>query len=192
MDPEELVQTNGKLRAFAAEHGMQWVLAEVDEAVALGVVETRELRRSSRSGRTVYEDVTGSTSARGRRRPEEFVRSRPMTDLEQVQLLVAALRRVLVDVDTVAAASIATLNDSELRQQTASPAAGGVEPWQLTSPQAGPGEYSETTPPLISQIDFEPDEGSTSPSTTTEALRHGDRRHHVADVLDQVAREIGS
>ena len=41
MTPEELEETIRKLREFAVAQGMQWVLDEVDEAIALGVPETR-------------------------------------------------------------------------------------------------------------------------------------------------------
>jgi len=48
-----------KLREFAAAQGMQWVLDEVDEAIAIDVPETRTLRQTTnRQGLTTYEDVT--------------------------------------------------------------------------------------------------------------------------------------
>lgn len=50
MTAEELEETMRKLREFVVGHGMQWVLDEVDEAIALGVPETRTLRQTSQQG----------------------------------------------------------------------------------------------------------------------------------------------
>ena len=59
MTGEELQDAIRKLREFAIVQGMQWVLDEVDEAIALGVPETRTLRQTTdRQGETTYEDVT--------------------------------------------------------------------------------------------------------------------------------------
>ncbi len=59
MTGEELEDALRKLREFTAAQGMQWVLDEVDEAIALGVPETRTLRQTTnRQGLTTYVDVT--------------------------------------------------------------------------------------------------------------------------------------
>jgi hypothetical protein len=58
MTGEELQEAIRKLRAFAAAQGMQWVLDEADDAIALGVPETRTLRQTSRLGLVTYEDIT--------------------------------------------------------------------------------------------------------------------------------------
>ena len=117
MTGEDLQDAIRKLREFAAAQGMQWVLDEVDEAIALGVPETRTLRQTTnRQGVTTYEDVTAPDAlpfpdlGRGRRtgRSAEFIRSRPMTPQEQAQLLVQALNRVLADLD----ARVAQLRDA--------------------------------------------------------------------------------
>ena len=63
MTGEELQDAIRKLREFAVAQGMQWVLDEVDEAIALGVPETRTLRRTTdREGLITYEDVTPRTT----------------------------------------------------------------------------------------------------------------------------------
>jgi hypothetical protein len=59
MNTEQLIDTRLKLRGFANQHGMEWILAEVDEAVSLGVVEVKALRQVTHKGRTAYEDASG-------------------------------------------------------------------------------------------------------------------------------------
>ena len=102
---------------------MQWVLDEVDEAIALGVPETRTLRQTTnRQGLITYEDVTapdelpspGQSRRRRSGRSADFIRRRPMTIREQAQLLIRALRRVLVDLDMVAIGSLEALNPATL------------------------------------------------------------------------------
>jgi hypothetical protein len=44
MNTKQLIDTRLKLRSFSNQHGLEWVLAEVDEAVSLGVVEVKALR----------------------------------------------------------------------------------------------------------------------------------------------------
>jgi hypothetical protein len=58
MTGEELEGAMRKLRGFANAQGMQWVLDELDEAIALGIPETRTLRQTNRQGLITYEDVT--------------------------------------------------------------------------------------------------------------------------------------
>jgi len=180
MNDEELTATNAKLRAFAASHGMQWILDEVDEAVSLGIPEVRTLRQSSQQGRIIYEDITGvdlTDIPPGRRpkRSEEFVSRRPMTELEQVVLLVEALRRVLVDSEKIASESIDTLNQPVDRFAS--------------------GSYDQEHPaidlPPVDGIAFAPDEGSTSPAVELELVRssHSPR---VAEILAQIENEIRS
>ena len=100
---------------------------------------------------------------RGRKRAEEFLSRRPMTELEQVEAIVAAIRRVLVDLDDVARTSVDQLRNLD-----------------------GPGDEAV---PLISEIDFEPDEGSSTPPVTTEAMRH-QPREATTELLDELEREI--
>jgi hypothetical protein len=180
MNNEELTATNAKLRAFAASHGMQWILDGVDEAVSLGIPEVRTLRQSSQQGRIIYEDVTGLDladlpSGRRPKRSEEFVSRRPMTELEQVVLLVEALRRVLVDSEKIASESIETLNQPVDRFAS--------------------GSYDQEHPaidlPPVDGIAFVPDEGSTSPTVDLELVRssHSPR---VAEILAQIEIEIRS
>ena len=172
-----------KLREFAIAQGMQWVLDEIDEAIALGVPETRTLRQTTRQGFTSYEDVTepdelfsiGQGPSRRHRRSEEFVRSRPMDPLEQVQLLLQALRRVLVDLEAVAVGCLDALDPATL------------------SEYADPGSKSALTGfavPSIATITFAPDEGSTAPGISIDFIRESQRRSRVIDVLDEIETEI--
>jgi hypothetical protein len=128
MNGEELEDAMRKLLEFVITQGMQWMLDEVDEAIALGVPETRTLRQpTSRQGLTTYEDVTAPDASpfpgqgRSRRtgRSTEFIRSRPMTPREQAQLLVQALGRVLADLEAVAVGSLEALDPATLSDYVA-------------------------------------------------------------------------
>jgi hypothetical protein len=184
MNAEELTNVKQKLRNFASANGMQWVLNEVDEAVSLGVPETRTLRQSSRQGRITYVDITGPdvglASTRKRRNTEDFVTRRPMTEAEQVDLLIQALRRVLVDLDEIAKQSIEALNDPALRDPLHPPTLTDSESIQMPAP------------PEVSGIAFAPDEGSSSPAINIEATRYTEPSILISDILALIEAEIRS
>ncbi len=165
---------------MATESGLAWLLEELDEATAIGVVEVKSLRQQVRKGRTTYEELTAAEQAGpGRRRAEEFLSHRPMTLLEQVDALIDALTRVLVDLDQVAAAAVAQLND--LPVTAPSDDEPSVAPSAASAPRTPEQEGARTR---ISEIDFQPDEGSLAPAVTTEAMRHStDRRENSAKIL---------
>ena len=184
MNTDELASVKQKLRDFASANGMQWVLDEVDEAVSLGVPEIRTLRQSSQQGRITYEDITepdaGLMSTRRRRNTEDFVTRRPMTESEQVELLVQALKRVLVDLDGIAKQSIEALNDPELRDTLKSPTLAETVSSQMPAP------------PEVSGISFAPDEGSSSPAISLDAIQHTDRSLRISEILTLIENEIRS
>jgi hypothetical protein len=159
---------------------MAWVVDELEDAIATGVFERRDLRQSTRQGRTTYEDVPELPGA-GRKRAEEFVSRRALTPEEQVRMMVAGLRRVLSDLDEVAATSVSQLND--LASVTQSPA--DVGPTELE--EIGPREV-----PPVSEIDFLPDEGSAAVAVSTEELRHSVRRYGTAEVLRRMEAAVDS
>lgn len=186
MTEEELEDAVRKLREFAVAQGMQWVLDEVDEAIALGVPETRTLRQTTnRQGMTTYEDVTtprelpGLARGQNRRtgRSSEFVRSRPMTSLEQARLLVEALGRVLADLDLVALGSLEALDPATLSEYMDPDAKTGIQVFPV---------------PRVDTISFVPDEGSTAPAVSIDVIRRSQRRRQVAGLLSEIAAEIDS
>ncbi len=119
------------------------------------------------------------TPARGRKRAEEFLTRRPMTDQEQVETFIAALRRVLVDADSVAQAAIGQL--VELGQRPLLEAASPVDAKPL----------ERHNPAVVEENDFLPDEGSAAPAVTTEAMRHDvDRPALIAQILDQLLTAV--
>lgn len=188
MTDQELADTIRKLREFAVAQGMQWVLNEVDEAIALGVPETRTLRQTNRAGRTTYEDVTepaipelatGPVRRRRNRRAEEtgrgrqdFVRSRPMTLREQAGLLIHAVRRVLTDLDAIADGTIDALDLGSLSDEQDA--------------------FVDYPAPRVGAIRFAPDEGSTAPAINIDVIRGSRRRTQVANLLRQIEIEIES
>lgn len=193
MTDQELADAIRKLREFAIAQGMQWVLDEVDEAIALGVPERRTLRQTNRAGRTRYQDVTepttpelttGPVRRRRNRRYEEtgrarqdFVRSRKMTSREQAELLVHALGRVLTDLDAIADGTLEALDPGRLSDHLDA----AITP-----------AFEDYPPPRVGTIRFAPDEGSTAPAVDIDVIRGSRRRTRVADLLHQIETEIDS
>jgi hypothetical protein len=185
MTEKELQDTIRLLRDFAVTQGMQWVLDEFDEAIALGVPETRTLRQTSRRGQTTYEDVTthdemlalGQGQSRRSRRSEEFTRSRPMTPLEQVHLLLDALRTVLADLDVIAAGTLEALNPETLSDY--------IDPDSNSDIQG-------LIAPEVETISFEPDEGSITPRISINFIRESQRRTRVSEIISQIEAAVES
>ena len=163
---EDLAHLRDALRDFAGERGLQWVLQEVDQAVAEGVLEPIQLRQTTRRGQQVYETVPQEPrSIPGRKRSEEFVSRRPMTELEQVGTLIDALRRVLVHLPPVAQAGIDILRSSEVT-----------------------GTYDS----LVSDVRFAPENDDPSPAISLRELGDNPSSLRVAQLLDQLYRLASS
>ncbi len=165
------------------ESGFSWLLEELDDATAIGVVEVKSLRQQTRQGLTTYEELTLlERTGPGRRRAEEFLSHRPMTLLEQVDALIDALTRVLVDLDEVAVAAVIQLND--LPVAAPSDDDPSVAP-RRGAPKGRTERDAEGT--YVSEIRFEPDEGSLAPAVTTEEMRHNtDRRISSSTLLREI------
>lgn len=159
---------------------MSWVVDELDEAIAAGIFEPRELRQATREGKTTYREVSGTSGIAGKKRSEEFITRRPLTLEEQVRLMLAGLRRVLVDLDRIAAASVEHLNDLA----SLAPSAGDV---YVRTELEDQGERMAT---LVMEIDFAPDEGSSATQVTTEAFRHEDRATRTEYALARIESEL--
>lgn len=185
MDERGLQTAKATLRSFAAEHGMGWVLEELDEAVALGVVQAKALRPASRKGHQVYEEVPAEgPSGRGRKRAEEFLTRRPMTDQEQVEALIGALRRALLDIDSVAQEAV-----EQLSGLPSGPPVG--ESLAASSDDTHAAESPLAAFTRVEELDFLPDEGGVAVPLTTERFRHADdRRATVGLLLDQLLVEV--
>jgi hypothetical protein len=186
MTGEELEGAMLKLREFAIAQGMPWVLDEIDEAIALGVPETRRLRQTTdRQGQTRFEDVTDpdllqlpdEEQGRRTRRSEEFTRTRPMTVREQTELLIQALSKVLLELDAIADGSLDALDPASL--------------YDYVDPTAKPG-FPVSSMPGVGTISFAPDEGSTAPAVSTEVIRGSRRRARVAELFGAIEAEIDS
>jgi hypothetical protein len=189
MDSDELVTVLLRLRAFLEAQRMDWVLTELDDAVALGVVEPKRLRQVNRRGEVQYEELarTESASARGRRRAEEFLSRRPMTDLEKIESILASLRRVLVTSEEVALASVSQLNDLP-QQLVADDGPRDAEPSRTRSTKSREPRGRTS----VAQIDFVPDQGSASPAVSTEGRRVADARGRTERIIADMERVIRS
>ena len=94
-------------------------------------------------------------------------------------MMLSGLRRVLSDLDLVAEASVRELNDlGDVTQSSADV--------DLTEPV----ELHERSIPVVTEIDFAPDEGSAAAAISTEGLRHADRYQRTADVLRRIEAEV--
>lgn len=161
MNDDQLRSALSEIREFAASSGLRWVLDEFDEQTVLGVVEPKPLRESRRGGQVLYEEIPGVLKPNsGRPRAEEFVTRRPMSVREQVDTLIDALERVLVDVERIAIESVAQLQ---------------------TIPGVGQTEVHE--------IDFFPDVDDAALQVTTEQLRHDVRNERTQARLRRL-REV--
>ncbi|MEV4399997.1 hypothetical protein [Nonomuraea sp. NPDC049607] len=109
--PDELEQ---QLRTLLAEAGLSWVLQQVDDAVAEGNSEEVRLKAQRARPRGRYGDeeaifihdevVYERVSIPSHREPDGariHITTRPYTTAERVQLLIAALRRLLIDLPRV-------------------------------------------------------------------------------------------
>ena len=181
MTAEELQEAIRKLRGFAVDHGMQWVIDQIDQAIALGVPEERRLRQTGRGGQTRYEDITSPLpfeldepwQDRPSRRTEEFVSSRPMTSDEQAELLVDALRKALTELDVIAEGALEALAPASF-------------------PDYGDAGAPAFAVPHVGTISFAPDEGSTAPAVSIEDIRSSRRTAEVAELLVAIEAEINS
>lgn len=186
MDEEELRQLYDALRVFASEYGLDWVVAEVDESAALGVVEVQRLQQTTRRGEQVYVPLDEIKSRPGSRKSaEQFLTTRPMTVREQVEVLLQAFRRVLVDLDGVAAASVSQL------QELPVPPDDVVDPVErdlLAATEYPPARANASR--RVTEIDFLPDDGSTRPGISTEGARFDDRRLRAAEALSHIERDV--
>ncbi len=156
-----------RLRELLQGSQLDWVMREVDDAIALGVLETKSLRTSRRSdGLESYVEVVAEPGygGRGRKRAEEFLTTRRMTPKEQFTEAISAIRRATVDVDAVADASLRQLNDHD-----------SAEAIQL---------------PAIAEISFEPDEEETSKPVLVSAVSDRPGRGVLSEVLERLQEEV--
>ncbi len=127
MNELELRRVEQEIRDTLAGTDLEWVLDEVDAAIAAGVPEEKILRRRQNRGNDdrqspAAEAARYETVERRMLSPEAFeasrkrgtlvIATRPMVDLERVQLLLDALRRVLVELPEIALDTLKTLRSS--------------------------------------------------------------------------------
>jgi hypothetical protein len=98
-----------------------------------------------------------------------------MTPLEQAQLLLQALRRVLVDLEMVAIGCLEALDPATLSE--------------YTDPSLK-ADFPGFTVPYVATISFAPDEGSTAPGISIDFIRDSQRRARVTDLLDEFEVEV--
>jgi hypothetical protein len=128
MDPYELRSVEQRLRRALQGSTLSWVLDDVDAAIAAGVPEEKILRRRQQrrdddfaaagpaAAAARYEVVDRSALGHveyeaSRKRGTLVIATRAMTDEERVQLLLDAVRRVLVELPEMELAVLKTLMD---------------------------------------------------------------------------------
>lgn len=131
-------------------------------------------------------DISGEMSMARRRRKqsrrsEEFVSRRPMTDLEQVQLLIDALGRVLVDLNKIAGAAVDYVNDTGILRQPENEPIANIHVSQGLA----------NTPRSIQSILFIPEEDDGSPLVNTDLLDRGNDERTIG-VLSRLRDRLDS
>ena len=114
MEIIETIRVRTLLTEMALEFGLHWVVDEVNETIALGVVEPKNLERNVKQGVEQYR-ATGenqSSKRRGRQRALEFVSHREMLEPEKLTTLISALKVVLVDLPVIAETALAYLAEN--------------------------------------------------------------------------------
>ncbi|MGA5880690.1 hypothetical protein ACPC3D_33720 [Streptomyces cellulosae] len=186
MNRLELRSVEQQLREVLQNTALSWVLDDVDAAIAAGVPEEKILRRrpqrrgdnshatSPAAAAARYEVVDRSMLGLGeyessRKGGTLVIAPRAMTDEERVQLLLDAVRRVLVDLPEMELEVLKTLR---------------------TEPEDDAGSRS-----MAEAVVFEPDESARSRRSRTEF--RGDRmpaeqRIRVSQLLADVTREVVS
>ncbi|KNB52486.1 hypothetical protein [Streptomyces caatingaensis] len=186
MNQFELRRVEQQLREALRDTALSWVLDDVDAAIAAGVPEEKILRRRpQRRGDDTYAASPISVAARyevvdrselghveieaSRKRGTLVIATRAMTDEERVQLLLNAMRRVLVELPEIELESLKTLR-------------AGAEG------DAGSRSIAEA-------VVFEPDESAQSRRSRTEFRADrmpAQQRTRVSQLLADVAREVRS
>ncbi|MFE1032468.1 hypothetical protein ACFW40_11270 [Streptomyces sp. NPDC058807] len=186
MNRLELRNVEQQLRESLQDTSLSWVLDDVDAAITAGVPEEKILRRrqqrrgddspatSPAAAAARYEVVDRSMLGLGeyessRKGGTLVIATRAMTDAERVQLLLDAVRRVLVDLPEMELEVLKTLR---------------------TEPEGDAGSRS-----MAEAVVFEPDENARSRRSRTEF--RGDRipaeqRIRVSQLLADVTREVVS
>ncbi|WP_153040085.1 hypothetical protein [Actinoplanes sp. TFC3] len=130
MNPDELAVFEGQLRALVADHGLGWVLASVDEAVADGILQERTLQKPRRARRTeavfyetmgiidVEEPIAAAASSTGERSHGQGaggdvgVTVRAYTPQERIALIIESVQRVVVELPEAAAQTRVNLSEA--------------------------------------------------------------------------------
>ncbi|MFH8688723.1 hypothetical protein ACIOHA_09535 [Streptomyces anulatus] len=186
MNRLEMRSVEQQLREALQDTALSWVLDDVDAAIAAGVPEEKILRRRpQRRGDESHAASPAAAAARyevvdrsmlglveyeaSRKRGTLVIATRAMTDEERVQLLLDAVRRVLVELPEMELEVLKTLR---------------------TEPEGDDGSRS-----IAEAVVFEPDESARSRRGRTEF--RGDRmpterRTRVSQLLADVTREVVS
>jgi len=132
VNPDELIRLEGSLREILDGSSLEWLLDEVDSAIAVGVSEEKLLQRRARGsgeewnvtdeldGQALVQELRAPTgdSRRSRhgaayesakRKGTLVISTRAMSVEERVGVLIEALRRVLVEVPVIEAETLKTL-----------------------------------------------------------------------------------
>ncbi|WP_217565877.1 hypothetical protein [Streptomyces sp. GbtcB7] len=124
MNEGELRDAETQLRALVSDIGMQWLLNEIDEAIAAGTAVEKALKpRRRRTQSRVpagtpepppfiterLEDMPEAESDVVRRNQSIVISTRPLSRRERVALLVSALRRIMIVLPEIEDATVRML-----------------------------------------------------------------------------------
>ena len=112
MNSDDAEETRRLLTSIAIENGLEWVTIEAARRIDEGFLEERRLQRSTKDGYETYSELNPKTvKPRGPRREQEFTSVRQMTATEALEVLIEALKRVLVDLPAISRFALEQLQE---------------------------------------------------------------------------------
>ncbi|WP_305779812.1 hypothetical protein [Nocardia nova] len=179
MDSDQLLAVEDEIRSMISDSSLAWLLDEVDDAIAAGIPEEKLLRRQRRAvGRSDQEaeaalykvidtaSVHDAEYETSRKQGTLVIATRPMTDQERVEVLLEALRRVLVELPEIELETLRTLREV---------------------PESDDGDRS-----AAETVTFVPEDVVRSRSRTARTLRADQpkQRARLAELLSLALREV--
>jgi hypothetical protein len=141
VDEAELLLVENQLRALLEGTDLEWVLDEVDTAIAEGIPEERILRRRPRKGSPArdrwsdaaeqymvldYRQIDAGEIEASRKSGTLVITTRTMAVRERVLLLLDAVRRVVIELPVIEAETLRLLKADSVNGAEWSPVHGAV------------------------------------------------------------------
>ncbi|MCC3314882.1 hypothetical protein [Nocardia africana] len=178
MDSHQLLAVETEIRSVISDSSLAWLLDDVDDAIAAGIPQEKVLRRrrgavqqSEDADVALYqvfdpEAISSKEYETSRKQGTLVITTRPMTDAERVEVLLEALRRVLVELPDIELETLRILQEVPRNEE-------------------GARRVAET-------VTFRPEDEVRPRNRTAIALRrdHAAQRHQLSELFAQAAQEV--